>query len=507
MEINEKDTDRFDIENKDVNVSDVEETVLPEQLEDAEDIIEIITADEEEIEDREISLADTLIEADKDDLNEVIESAYAIDIAITMEEFDDEELLAFYHRLDDEHMAQILEQMDEDLQQRFVALLDYKSLLSIFGYMSNDDIADVLGEMPINRRKDLLRLFKDKDNEELQSLLLYPEDTAGGIMTTEYIAVPSHYTIKNTLDLMKEIGPKTEVIDTIYVLNTSLKELIGVIGLRDILSASDDTVVSEIMELNVISVTPEMDQEEVSQIVAKYDLKAVPVINRKGALLGIITVDDIIDVLIEEQTEDMLRLGGTGSEDLDEPVFDSVKKRLPWLIVLLGLGIVVGTVVGRFEDIVAALPIVICFQSLILDMAGNVGTQSLAVTIRTLTDDDMSLKDSLSLVSKESRVGLMNGLILAVVALFGIGAYVYVAKVHDITFAFSISACIGASLIVAMLVSSIMGTCIPMFFKKVGVDPAVASGPLITTINDLVAVVAYYGLAKILLINMLHLTY
>ena len=489
------------------NKKDEKEAKARDDGDEVDEIIDAITSDRDELEEADVSLTDKLLKSNRDDLNEVIESAYAIDIAIALEDFSDDDLLKFYGKIDDEHMAQILEQMDEDLQQRFVALLPYKRIIALFSYMSNDDIADILGEMPMNRRKDLTRLMKSKDTADIQSLLLYDDDTAGGIMTTEYIAIPADYTIEKTLKKIKEIGPKTEVIDTIFVLD-GIKKLVGIADLRDILSAPDDTKLSEIMDDNVISVTPDMDQEEVSRLVAKYDLKAIPVVNRKGALLGIITVDDIIDVLVEEQNEDIMKLGGTnGSEDIDEPVFQSVKKRMPWLLILLVLGMVVSSVVSAFEFVVAALPIVMSFQSLILDMAGNVGTQSLAVTIRALTDDSISVKDKLALLSKEARVGVLNGLILAVFAVAGIGIYIYAAKGHNIHFAFGVSLCIGLALILAMLISSIVGTCIPMFFKRIGVDPAVASGPLITTVNDLVAVVAYYGLVWLLLIKLCGMSY
>ena len=489
------------------NEKDEKEVKAQDDGDEVDEIIDAITSDRDELEEADVSLTDKLLKSNRDDLNEVIESAYAIDIAIALEDFSDDDLLKFYGKIDDEHMAQILEQMDENLQQRFVALLPYKRIIALFSYMSNDDIADILGEMPMNRRKDLTRLMKSKDTADIQSLLLYDDDTAGGIMTTEYIAIPADYTVEKTLKKIKEIGPKTEVIDTIFALD-GIKKLVGVADLRDILSAPDDTKLSEIMDDNVISVTPDMDQEEVSRLVAKYDLKAIPVVNRKGALLGIITVDDIIDVLVEEQNEDIMKLGGTnGSEDIDEPVFQSVKKRMPWLLILLILGMVVSSVVSAFEFVVAALPIVMSFQSLILDMAGNVGTQSLAVTIRALTDDSISVKDKLALLSKEARVGVLNGLILAVFAVVGIGIYIYRAKGHNIHFAFGVSLCIGLALILAMLISSIVGTCIPMFFKRIGVDPAVASGPLITTVNDLVAVVAYYGLVWLLLIKLWGMSY
>lgn len=204
--------------------------------------------------------------------------------------------------------------------------------------------------------------------------------------------------------------------------------------------------------------------------------------------------------------DDYAKLAGlTAEEDLNETTIESMKKRLPWLVILLFLGMGGSSVVGIFETVVAVFPIIICFQSLILDMAGNVGTQSLAVTIRVLMDENLTSKQKFTLVSKEMKVGFFNGLFLGIMTFIFIGLYIVVFKNNSLTNAFLISGCVGAALIVAMVISSMVGTLIPMFFHKIKIDPAVASGPLITTLNDLVAIITYYGLAWILLINVLHL--
>lgn len=217
------------------------------------------------------------------------------------------------------------------------------------------------------------------------------------------------------------------------------------------------------------------------------------------------TNENVVTILSEDLSK---RIPDTqeaiANTDLKEPVSQGVKKRLPWLLVLLALGMVVSSVVGAFEQIVAQLTIIMTFQSLILDMAGNVGTQSLAVTIRVLTDDRLTLKEKLSLVTKESKLGFLNGLILGLISIVFVGLYIFLFKQHDIAFAFSVSGCIGTALMLAMFISSAVGTLIPLFFKKIKVDPAVASGPLITTVNDLVAVITYYGLSWVLLINLMH---
>ena len=233
-----------------------------------------------------------------------------------------------------------------------------------------------------------------------------------------------------------------------------------------------------------------------------YAEDSIPVLSEDKRILGVITSEDLIEMVDNEMGEDYAKLAGlTAEEDLKEPILQSMKKRLPWLIILLFLGMAVSSVVGLFENVVAVLPIVICFQSLVLDMAGNVGTQSLAVTIRVLMDENLTGKQKFQLVVKEVKTGSLNGILLGVMALLCLGVYVHFFKGYTWMGAFGISGCVGVSLLVAMAISSAVGTVIPMFFHKIKVDPAVASGPLITTVNDLVAVVTYYGMAWLLLIR------
>ena len=246
--------------------------------------------------------------------------------------------------------------------------------------------------------------------------------------------------------------------------------------------------------------------EDCIERMKEYSEDSIPVLDAENKLRGVLTSQDITRLVDNEMGEDYARLAGlSAEEDLQEPLKRSIGKRLPWLMVLLGLGLVVSSVVGLFEEVVAHLTLIVSFQSLILDMAGNVGTQSLAVTIRVLMDDQISGKQKLYLIGKEARVGLVNGLILGTLSVMSIGLYLLVLKGQPAVMAFSVSLCTGAALLLSILLSSICGTVIPLVFKKLNVDPAVASGPLITTINDLVAVVSYYGLAWLLLIQVLHL--
>ena len=237
-----------------------------------------------------------------------------------------------------------------------------------------------------------------------------------------------------------------------------------------------------------------------------YAEDSIPVLDDNKHILGVITAHDIVEVVDEELGEDYAKLGGlTAEEDLNETTLQSTKKRLPWLIILLFLGMGVSSVVGMFETVVAVIPIVICFQSLILDMAGNVGTQSLAVTIRVLMDENLKASDKVKLMFKEVRVGFSNGLLLGTMSFIFVGLYIFLFKGNTFGYSFLVSGCVGFSLLASMVISSLVGTLVPMFFSKIKVDPAVASGPLITTINDLVAVVTYYGMVWIFLIDIFKL--
>ena len=248
-----------------------------------------------------------------------------------------------------------------------------------------------------------------------------------------------------------------------------------------------------------------MEIQDCIPFLRDYSENSIPVLDDENKLLGIVTSHDFIEILGEELNEDYVKLGGLPSEeDLAEPIFLSIKKRIPWLSILLVLGLGVSATVGLFESIVAQIPIIMCFQSLILGMAGNVGTQSLAVAIRVLMDVQIDHKQKAMLVWKEVRIGFLNGLILGVLSFVAIGGYLCI-KGNAPYFSFAVAGCLGIAMNLAMMISSLSGTVIPIFLKKIGVDPAVASGPLITTINDLVAVVSYYGLSWLILLNIMHI--
>lgn len=481
-----------ELENYDSQIKETPEIDLDLHFENKDkviDLIQAITNEDSEIYNKTV-LKDLLFNINTDILNEVIDSVYAIDIALTMEDFSNYELTEFYKKINDQHMAQILEQASDKLQYNIVNALTRQQVLSIFQHMSKDDITDILGKLRTDIRKEFLNLMRVDENKLLQNLLLYREDTVGGIMTTEYISLKESMKVSDALIKIKEIAPKTEVIETIFVVN-SRKELVGTADLRDIFVAEDDKTLYDIMHDSIITVTPEVDQEEVSKLVSKYDLKAIAVINKRGAMLGIVTVDDIIDVLVEEHTEDILKFGGvSGEEGINTSIGSSVKIRLPWLLLNLVTAFLAAFVVDRFEGVIAEVVALSAMMPVVAGMSGNSGSQTLVIVIRGITLGEINLKNDWKRVFKELSVGIINAIITGSVA-----AIVIFVMYDNIV----LSMIIIAVMVLNSIVSSTFGFFIPLTLKAIGVDPALASNIFLTTATDTMAFMILLGLASVFL--------
>lgn len=439
----------------------------------------------------------------KDELIEKLNDYHENDIAQSLEYLTKSERLALYDVLGDEWVSEVLAYVEEP--QQFINELDAKKLADIINEMDSDDAAELLEKVD-ESVKEKIRPNLDEDvKADIRLINSYDEDEIGSLITTNYICISKTLDIRSAMhELIKQAGDNDN-ISTIYVVDENEK-FSGAIDLKDLIIARQN---DELNSIIIYSYPYLLANEKISDSIEKikdYAEDSLPVLNDNKEIIGIITAQDVVEAVDDEMGEDYAKLAGlTAEEDLNETLKQSIKKRLPWLIVLLILGMLVSSVVGAFEGVVAILPIVICFQSLILDMAGNVGTQSLAVTIRVLMDEELKAKDKAKLVFKEAKVGFTNGIFLGVLAFVFLGLYVYLFKGYDVIHAFLISFCVGISLLLAMIVSSLVGTLVPIIFNKIKVDPAVASGPLITTVNDLVAVVIYYGLAWLLLINVMHI--
>ena len=402
-------------------------------------------------------------------------------------------------------LADIFEYIDEKQAAEYLDEMDVRKAAAILSRMETDAVVDVLRMIPKEKRALLLELMDDEARKDMAVIAAFDDEEIGSRMTTNYIEIRENLTVKQAMTELVSQAAKNDNISTIFMV-TADHTFYGAMDLKDLITARQDT---RLEDLIVTSYPYVYGHELIDDCIEKlkdYSENSIPILDNDNKLLGVITSQSIVDLVDDEMGEDYAMFAGlTAEEDLKEPLKESMKKRLPWLLVLLALGTVVSSVVGVFEQVVSQLTIIMCFQSLILDMAGNVGTQSLAVTIRVLMDESLTGKQKVELVFKEMRIAFSNGAILGILSFLVLGLYIALFKGKTWTFAYAVSGCIGLSLMVAMVFSGAVGTLIPLFFKKINIDPAVASGPLITTINDLVAVVAYYGLCGILLIGVLHL--
>ena len=402
-------------------------------------------------------------------------------------------------------LADIFEYIDEKQAAEYLDEMDVRKAAAILSRMETDAVVDVLRMIPKEKRALLLELMDDEARKDMAVIAAFDDEEIGSRMTTNYIEIRENLTVKQAMTELVSQAAKNDNISTIFMV-TADHTFYGAMDLKDLITARQDT---RLEDLIVTSYPYVYGHELIDDCIEKlkdYSENSIPILDNDNKLLGVITSQSIVDLVDDEMVEDYAMFAGlTAEEDLKEPLKESMKKRLPWLLVLLALGTVVSSVVGVFEQVVSQLTIIMCFQSLILDMAGNVGTQSLAVTIRVLMDESLTGKQKVELVFKEMRIAFSNGAILGILSFLVLGLYIALFKGKTWTFAYAVSGCIGLSLMVAMVISGAVGTLIPLFFKKINIDPAVASGPLITTINDLVAVVAYYGLCGILLIGVLHL--
>ena len=434
-----------------------------------------------------------------------LEDYHGSDIADVLSLLTEQERKKFFRICTPELLAEIFEHLEEEEAGIWIADMDLKKAAAVVSELDTDTAVETLRSLDRERRALIVDLLSDDLRQEIRMIASFDEDEIGSRMTTNYIVIREDMTIREAMSELVRQAEENDNISTLFVVDDQ-DEYCGAVDLKDLIIARKDTPLEELIAASFPYVYANEQTADCIERLKDYSENSIPVLDDSNRLLGVITSQNLIEAVDDEMGEDYARLAGLiAEEDLNETLSESMKKRMPWLLILLGLGIIVSSVVGTFEKVVAQLTLIMAFQSLILDMAGNVGTQSLAVTIRVLTDENLTFSQKGRLVFKEMRVGLCNGLILGLISFALVGLYILIFKGQAPLFSFAVSGCIGISLVVAMLISSAVGTLIPLFFQKIKVDPAVASGPLITTVNDLVAVVAYYGLSWILLLNVMHL--
>ncbi len=408
-----------------------------------------------------------------------------------------------YHILGADRVSEIFAYLDDP--GKYLGELALEQAADIIENMDADDAVDVLEEVDEEIRKQLIELIDEESKEDIKLICSYEEDEIGSKMTTNFIEIGRSLTIKQAMRALIAQAEDNDNISTLFVEDDD-GTFYGAVDLKDLIVARTYMTLESLITQSFPYVR---DHETISECIERlkdYAEDSIPVLNDKNELIGVITAQDIVEVVDDELGDDYAKLAGMTEEaELEESLGESIKKRLPWLVVLLGLSMCVSTVTSLFEGVIAQLAIIVSFQSVILGMSGNVGTQSLAVTIRLLMDENLETKQKIGMIFREMRIGFSNGLILGILSFLLIGAYLCLAKGKSPEYAFAISLCAGIALLMAMTISSIVGTSVPMFFSKIHVDPAVASGPLITTVNDLIGVVTYYGVAWLLLIHIMQL--
>jgi len=439
----------------------------------------------------DVTRARTFIEGeDHAGLDEFLESLHSADIADVLQELETAEQITVLKRLDDERAAEVLTELDQHSGQALLLLLSDKEVVTLLEEMQSDDAADLMSVLPPEKTERVEALLPSEDRDQLQELMEFDEDTAGGIMEVERIVVPESATIQDAIDVARAGADEIENLQKIYVIDDA-GELTGWIAVLDLILYPASTLVRDLMETQVISVPVDMDQEEVASIFGKYDEFTLPVVDASNKLVGRITVDDIIDVIEEEASEDIARIAGTREEELGEPsIFKISRARLPWLVASLVGQLFAALIMSRHEASLQQFVVLTFFVPLIVGTAGSIGIQAAVVVVREIALGQIDLFRMGERVFKELQVALLNGIVLGVVVFAAV-----ILWRGD----FGLASLLCGSLLIVIFAAAFIGSSIPLLFQRWQIDPAIATGPFITVCNDIVGLVIYLSLASIYL--------
>lgn len=453
-----------------------------------------MTFNQDEVKDEVIldkdNLKELLVQQDILSFRQEYLALHAYDRAIFYEEVGSELRKTMYFYLSPKELAEIFEtsEIDDSEYKEFLQEMDTTYAAEMISYMFVDNAVDVLKELDKTQVVSYLTLMDKEAAAQIKALLHYEEYTAGSIMTTEFVTVAENSTVRSAMTILRNEAPSAETIYYIFVVDDD-QRLTGVVSLRDLIIAHEDTLIRTIMNDRVVSVLVSDDQEDVARTIQDYNFLAVPVVDFQQHILGIITVDDIIDVLDEEASDDYSKLAAVSNMDkIDKDSFSAAKKRIPWLITLLVLGMLTANLIDLFTETISQVALLAAFIPLIAGTAGNSGTQALAVAVRGIATRDIEDESKVKLLFREAGTGLITGLICAI---FVVGL-IFVWK-HE----FVIALLVGAAILVSIFVATISGSFIPLFMHRLKIDPAVASGPFITTLNDVISIIIYLGLATV----------
>ena len=431
-------------------------------------------------------------ETNNEKLIDELSQYHASDIAESFEELSDQQLLRLYEILPSEFLADIITYIED--KERYLDLMENEDVAEILDNMESNDAAEVLEELDEEDIEEINTLIEPETLEDINLVNSYEDDVVGSLMSTDYITVKASFSIKEAMKTVIKDANEVENINVIYVVDDSDK-YIGIISLRDLIRARSNDNLEDIIKTSYPILHDYDLLEDIDNDILDYELESYGVLDKDGRLIGIVNDETLIDLLEEEFKEDYAMLAGISEiEDTTEPIYKSVLKRLPWLAFLLFIGLLVSLLTSSFEKVIKDLMTVVFFQSLILGMAGNTGTQSLAVTISKINDDEKKIS---KVIFRELLTGFLNGLIIAVIS-FGLVLGFLSLRGNDFNTSFKTGLAVSISLVISMSIAAFLGAFVPYVLSKLKVDPAVASGPFITTVNDIVAIVVYYSLASLL---------
>ncbi|GHI01328.1 magnesium transporter [Neobacillus kokaensis] len=428
----------------------------------------------------------TLKENKKAEFETVMDELHPYDIAKIYQNLPVKHQARFLLFLKSDVLADLMEELDKDEQLELLNMLGVEKSSNVLNLMDNDDLASLLDELSPKKKESLLSEMNKMESNAVQDIMKYPPETAGRIMTNRFVWIRNYYTVREAVDKLKSFAEFAESLNYLYVIDGG-RRLVGVVSYRDLLLADPGEKIDQIMYERVIYVTVTTDQEVVAKTVERYDFIAVPVVDEAHILVGIITVDDVIDVVIKEANEDIEKLSASGkSIDFETKTLVAATRRLPWLVLLLFIGLISGGIMSSFEETLQKVVALAFFMPMIAGMTGNTGTQSLAVVVRGLISHDINKKVIVRLVMRELGVGISIGITCAV--LISIIAYIWQGN-------FVLGIVVGCSLFFTLIIGTLAGTVIPLLLYRLNIDPAVASGPLITTLNDIFSLLTYFGIA------------
>lgn len=413
-----------------------------------------------------------------------------VDIASLLSTLSDKELALAFRLIPKDKAAEVFSNMDTSMQTYLVTMFTEKELKELLDDLYMDDTVDMLEELPANLVKRILATVSASDRSMINQLLNYPEDSAGSIMTTEYVDLREEMTVGQAMAHIKKTGIHKETIYTCYI--TERRKLVGIVSAKDLMTTDDDVPIKDLMETEIISVYTHADQEQVAQLFTKYDLLALPVIDQDGRMVGIVTFDDAMDVMVDEATEDITKMAAINPSEktyFETSVLQHAKNRIPWLLILMFTSIITGTIITRYENAFAAIPLLVSFIPMLMDTGGNCGSQSATLIIRGIALDEIRFTDLFKVMFKEFRISLIVGAFLAVAN----GVRIFI-QYHNP----GLAVVIACSLMGTVIMAKLVGCVLPLLAKKVNLDPAIMASPLITTLVDTFSILIYFNIATVL---------